>query len=119
VIKLIVGCKRKAGLSRQQFIDYWKNRHAPLAMEDPQFWSRVRRYVQNYCMPVGTGQFSGTPAWDGAAELWFDSVEEMEAAFSGRRTVEILVPDLANFIELESAVFLVSEENVIYSGAVA
>jgi methylaspartate ammonia-lyase len=59
----------------------------------------------------GAGQF--------AAELWFDSVEEMEAAFSGRQTVEILMPDLANFIELQSAVFLVSEENVIYSGAVA
>ena len=65
--------KRKESLSRKEFSDYWRNVHAPLAMQIP----GVRRYVQNHTMPF----VSKNPSHDGIVELWMDSREAVQAAF--------------------------------------
>lgn len=47
MIKLVFCLKRKEGLSREEFLDHWINRHAPLVrgFAGP---LGIRRYVQNY-----------------------------------------------------------------------
>lgn len=111
MVKLIIMCKRKTGLSREEFISHWKNVHASLAREDACFWSRVRGYTQNYCLPA-----EGVPAnetWDGVVELWFDSKAEMNAAFSGEDTVRVLMADVDNFVDSGTSISVLAEENVI------
>jgi uncharacterized protein (TIGR02118 family) len=111
MVKLIILCKRRADLSHEEFVWHWKHVHARLAREDQNFWSRVRGYIQNDCL-----QPDGTPAsdaWDGVVELWFDSREELDAAFSGEETKRVLMADLQNFIDVNSVISVVTDENVI------
>jgi uncharacterized protein (TIGR02118 family) len=111
MVKLIVLCKRRADLSHEGFVRHWKHVHARLAQEDRNFWGRVRGYVQNYCLqPDGT---SARDRWDGVVELWFDSREELDAAFSGEETKRILVADLQNFVDVNSMITVATDENVI------
>ncbi len=46
----------------------------------------------------------------GIAELWFDDVESMNAAFNEPRYLEIIRPDELKFVDLERCMSFVSEE---------
>ncbi len=78
MVKLIALLKRKPGMTRQQFADRWINEHLTLSTKMP----GVRGYLVNIAIdhqPDGDGV---EPIYDGTAELWWDSVEAMEAAFA-------------------------------------
>jgi uncharacterized protein (TIGR02118 family) len=109
MIKMIILCKRRSDLSREEFIFHWENVHARLAREDKSFWSRVRGYVQNYCLPSA----EATPAWDGVVELWFDSKEELDAAFAAEQTQKVLMADVGNFCDTASTISLLADENIL------
>jgi uncharacterized protein (TIGR02118 family) len=112
MVKLITIFKRKPGISRDEFMQHWQQVHARIAAEDRDFWSRVRKYVQNYVTPA-----SQQPAWDGVVELWFDSQAELDAAFSGEETKKGLIADLDNFVDQTSMISVVSEENILYDSS--
>jgi uncharacterized protein (TIGR02118 family) len=109
MVKVITLFKRKSGMSHEQCIEHWRSVHAQIAMADRSFWGRVRKYTQNYVVPV-EGQ---STAWDGVAELWFDSQEDVHAAFNGEETKRVLIPDLDNFVDQASMISVTTEENVI------
>ena len=48
--------------------------------------------------------------YDGQAELWFDSVEEMNAAFNEPRFLAEVHPDDATFIDMEGCKLMVVQE---------
>jgi uncharacterized protein (TIGR02118 family) len=112
MVKLITIFKRKPGISRDVFIRHWQQVHARIAVEDRDFWSRVRKYVQNYVTSE-----SQQPAWDGVVELWFDSQATLDAAFSGEETKKGLIADLDNFVDQTSMISVVTEENVLYDSS--
>ena len=75
MFKAAILLKRKDGVGKDEFADWWLNRHAPLARDLP----GVRRVVFNL---VTEGPY------DGISELWFDSAAALEAAYAsehGRR----------------------------------
>jgi uncharacterized protein (TIGR02118 family) len=111
MIKMFILCKRRADLSRDEFIAHWRGVHARLAREDTSFWSRVRGYVQNYCLPSAEAGYAN--AWDGVVELWFDNKEELDAAFSAEQTQKVLMADVGNFVDTATTVTFLAEENVI------
>jgi uncharacterized protein (TIGR02118 family) len=64
--------RRRDGQTRADFQEAWRQDHAPIANES----YRLRRYILNLAdAPQGP--------WDGYAEMWWDSFEDM--AESGRR----------------------------------
>lgn len=73
MVKLVALLKRKDGMTREAFANWWLHEHAPLARQLP----GLRGYRINLTMPSDE-----EPMFDGTAELWFDSVEAMEAAFA-------------------------------------
>ncbi len=78
MVKLIALLKRKPGMTRKEFADRWINEHLKLSTKMP----GVRGYLVNIAIdhqPDGDGV---EPIYDGTAELWWDSVEAMEAAFA-------------------------------------
>lgn len=84
MVKLVAFLKRKAGMSREEFARRWIDVHAPLAAQLPGLRG-YRISIATDRQPNGPGQ---EPAYDGIAELWWDSIEAMEAAFDtdlGRR----------------------------------
>ena len=126
MIKLCYCLVRRPELSREAFQDYWRNQHAPLVRAAAPALA-IKRYVQSHSVsepvlqaaaaargiPVG----DGAQAFDGIAELWFESIESLSAASAteeGRKHAMILLADEAKFIDLpRSRLFGVREIEII------
>jgi uncharacterized protein (TIGR02118 family) len=77
MIKLIALLKRRPGMSREEFAQRWVNEHTKISSKLP----GLRGYYINICtprQPEGTGE---EPLYDGTAEMWWDSIDAMEASF--------------------------------------
>lgn len=78
MVKLVAFLKRKPGISRDEFARRWVEKHSRMAAQLP----GLRGYRINIAavrQPEGT---KPEPIYDGTAELWWDSIEAMEAAFA-------------------------------------
>jgi len=78
MVKLVAFLKRRPGIGREQFARRWVGSHANMAAQLP----GLRGYRINIAtdrQPDGAGP---EPIYDGTAELWWDSIEAMEAAFA-------------------------------------
>lgn len=106
MLKLVYCITKKPGLTDDEFFDYWKNVHGPIGARIP----RMRRLVQSYRRVVPG---DAPPDYDGVAELWFDSVEDLLAA---RQSAEwsAASADEVNFIDHTKVAYFVSEECVIF-----
>lgn len=93
MVKLIYCISKKPELSVEEFQRYWRDVHAPIAGAIP----GLRRYVQCHTAPETYGG-QNAPGFDGAAELWFDSLDAMRDAM---RTAEVraALEDEKNFID--------------------
>ena len=78
--------KRKPGTSVAEYQSYWRNQHAEIIQAQHDFFSFVRAYVQNHFVDGSYRSFEGEPvgqddAFDGAPQMWFDSVDDIYSAF--------------------------------------
>jgi len=110
MIKLVGMLKRKPGMSAGEFHEYWRNVHAPLVMAQG-FARHVRKYVQSHPTKAqlvpGPG---GEPAFDGIAELWFDSIEDLHKAISDPSYMNVIHPDELKFLDFPNIVTLLVED---------
>jgi uncharacterized protein (TIGR02118 family) len=107
VVKLIYCISKKPEMSIEEFQRYWRDVHAPIAAKIP----GVRRYVQCHVVPE-TYAGRTAPAFDGAAELWWDSLEAMRAA-TGTPEVQAALDDEKNFIDHTRVASFITVENVV------
>ncbi len=117
MIKLIMCLRRREGMSRDDFTDYWQNSHGPFFMENASVM-RARRYVQSQTLdsPLNAGMRESrglAEEFDGVAEVWFESEEDLMAAMGSAGMAELgpkLVADENNFIDhSRSCAFIVKE----------
>jgi uncharacterized protein (TIGR02118 family) len=78
MVKLVAFLKRRPGVGTQEFARRWIESHAKMAAQLPGLRG-YRINIANDRQPEETGP---EPVYDGTAELWWDSVEAMEAAFA-------------------------------------
>ncbi len=106
MIKIVYCISKKAGLTDEEFFDYWQNVHGPIGARIP----RLRKLVQSHRLTVPTDK--SHPDYDGMAELWFDDIESLLAA---RQSPEwkISTDDEANFVDHNKVAYFVSEEHVV------
>jgi uncharacterized protein (TIGR02118 family) len=109
MVKYIICVARKAGMTHEEFSSYWRNHHGSLVKSVPEFTRHVRKYVQCHLVP-GAAPFGVVSGYDGVAELWFDSVAELETAFTEPRYLEIIRPDELKFADLNKCLSFVTEE---------
>ena len=120
MIKLTFCLIRLAPLSREQFQDYWFNKHAPLVRSHREVLG-IRRYVQLHsadpAVSVDLRQSRGGPEqYDGVAELWWDSFEDLARRLAEPRAIEAgiaLLEDERKFIDLARSPLWWGEEKVI------
>jgi uncharacterized protein (TIGR02118 family) len=109
MVKLVICASRKPGITREEFGTYWREKHGPLVKSVTEFARHVRKYVQCHWTesPV---PFGIAAQYDGVAELWFDSVEEAQAAFREPKYFEIIRPDELKFVDPRQCISFVTEE---------
>jgi len=107
MVKLIYCITRKEGLSVEAFQRYWRETHGPIAARIP----GVRRYVQCHTLPEAyAGERS--PAYDGAAELWFDDMASFRSAMASPEA-DAAREDERNFIDHGNVFAIVTEEKPV------
>lgn len=120
MIKLVYCLRRQAHLSREQFQRYWWETHGPLVREHAAALA-IRRYVQVHTLDgpiteaLRAGRGTGEP-FDGVAELWWESAEDLAAASAspaGQRAIHALLEDERRFIDFARSVVWVGEERVV------
>ncbi len=120
MIKLVFALRRRPELSREEFQKYWLETHAPLVAERADVL-KIKRYVQVHTADLAGlhGAFQkrngGAPApFDGVAELWFDSLDDMGGNDPAVRQAQAeLLADEANFIDLPNSPMWIAHENEI------
>jgi len=123
MIKLAFPLRRLPRLSRAEFQKYWFENHGPLVRKHAAVL-RIQRYVQlhtlddalNDALRAGRG---GPEPYDGIAELWWKSREDLEAAFTtpeGQKAAATLLEDEKKFIDLPRSPLWVARERPIVEG---
>lgn len=121
MIKLTFCLHRLPSLTRLSFQEYWRGTHAPLVLS-VKAPLRIQRYVQLHSMPEEMetdlrAVRGGPPAYDGVAEIWWESLEDLGAIATDQDAIDagrLLLEDERKFIDLpRSPLFWGVEHTVI------
>ena len=125
MIKLVFTLRRREDMTREDFQRYWREQHAPLVKRHADALG-IRRYVQVHACDTPLDEAIAGPRgseprfYDGVAELWWDSLEELVAAFSsdaGQAAGQELLEDEQRFIDLPRSPLWLGEEDVVIDAA--
>lgn len=123
MVKLVYCLRKLDSLSLEEFQKYWFEKHASL-VRSHQEALKIRRYVQIHTLddPLNKAYQKGRgrpDAYDGVAELWWDSLEDMQAAAAtpeGKAAGKALVEDEKKFIDLSRSPLWVAYERPVIEG---
>ena len=110
MIRLEFALRRKPGMSRKDFQQYWREVHGPLVARHSTALA-IHRYIQlhtlddplNDALALARGGME--PPYDGVAELWWTSPEAFKAfgTKTGQAAAMELLEDEKNFIDLPNS----------------
>lgn len=109
-IKLIRFVRKRKDLTREQFKEYWLTKHAQLEKMVVE-QTPMRKILASFA----TGELIGGTElpFDGIAELYFDSVEDMRATMASHIPA-MMRKDEENFVDMSAEVIrVVTEEYLI------
>ncbi len=121
MIKLTFALRRRADFTLEAFQKYWFETHAPL-VASVRNTLRIRRYVQSHSLPLEASAAirasrGGPEQFDGVAQLWWDSLDDVAAATADPAGIEagrLLLEDERRFIDLEKSPLWWCEEKAIF-----
>lgn len=110
MIRLTFLLRRKPRMSLDDFQRYWLEEHGPMLASHASHLAMVR-CVQVRTLTEGTEHLGGTrgpmePPYDGATEIWWDSVDALAAAAesnAGRKAIEQIVAHEGVFLDLPAS----------------
>lgn len=111
MIKVVYCITKKAGMTDNEFFDYWKNVHGPIGARIP----GLRKLVQSHRQTVPGD--NANAAYDGMAELWFDDAAALLAARRSREW-QASTEDEKNFVDDRKVAYFLAEEHVILDESV-
>lgn len=98
-VKLIALLKRAPGMTREEFAERWTKEHAPFTLAFP----NLRGYRLNVAIDEYQ-EIEGELPYDGTAELWWDSLEEMQADYASKEA-EAAVADAKSFTSVLTHIY--------------
>jgi uncharacterized protein (TIGR02118 family) len=122
VIKLVFCLRRRPEYSVEEFQTYWREKHAPLVRQMAPALG-IRRYTQ--CHSFSDPRLASSAKarqcvvepYDGVAELWWESLDELMRIASRRESREagrMLLEDEHRFIDLQNSPLFFTEEHDLY-----
>lgn len=117
MVKLFAVLRRRPGMSVEEFVTHWRDRHGPLIADEPSLARHIVRYEQH--VRHRPEPLSGTEDVDGVAVQWFTSMDAFVAFMSEPAYSELIAPDERRFLDLERLEFVITEEpTVVIDGPV-
>lgn len=121
MVKLVYCVRRRADVSPEEFYRYWLNTHGPKVKSVAEAL-RARRYVQSHtCAPELNQTIAASrglaPAYDGITEVWWDSIDDLNAAMAtpaGAEASAMLVKDESKFIDFSQSRVFMTTEHLIF-----
>ena len=104
-VKLIALLKAKPGMSRDEFAKRWVEGHGPLPLR----FKNLKGYRINVAIEEYQ-EIEGELPYDGTAELWWDSLKEMQADFASDEAAKA-VADADTFTVVRTHIY--TEEFVL------
>ncbi|KAG6546834.1 hypothetical protein Mapa_011687 [Marchantia paleacea] len=105
---------RAPALTVEQFHKYWSEPHAALFCSQPLVHQKVLKYTQNHSKPEWKEDLAkaglNMAKLEGIVEIYFETLEDLEALFTSTEHVESMMPDEAKFADLEESGILVGTE---------
>lgn len=113
MFKVIALLRRKAGISREAFIDYYESRHAPLILS---LLPQIREYRRNYFDLTGAifGPGVQAPDFDVVTELWMEDRAAYDAFMARSAEPDVaarIAADEENFLDRSATRFIVVDEH--------
>lgn len=120
MLKLTFCLRRKAGMSREAFLDYWKNDHGERVIGHLKAMG-CRKYVQVHGLDGGLADAvansrGGPEPFDGVAELWFDDDASFVAhgrTEAGKAAAKDLYKDELTFIDMANSVIFLGRQQLV------
>lgn len=114
--KLMSFVKRKPGITKQQFKDYYENVHSKLGEKylPPRCIKYLRRYIEPVRHPMKSEQ-PPHPDFDCVVEFWFESEEDckaFEASVMDSETFDLIVKDEEQFVDRPNTFRFVVEDHL-------
>lgn len=118
-VKLVYCCRRRPGLSLEEFQRTWLDDHGPLVKRLRERMPGMRRYVQSHLIAgapsdgLRASRGAAEP-YDGITEVWLDSIEGVAPSDEGAlEAARQLLEDERRFLDLpRCAVFLTREHEI-------
>ncbi len=89
MIKLVLMLRKKPGTTREQFVDYYENRHVPLIKSYVgQYMHDYKRNYIDWSSPISAAMLpqhrheDGEPGFDVVTEIWIRDEATMAAMFA-------------------------------------
>ena len=98
-VKLIALLKAKSGMNREEFTKRWVEEHCPFTLK----FKNLKGYRVNIAIDEYQ-EIEGELPYDGTAELWWDSIEEMKEDFASPEA-ETAVADADKFTVVRTHIY--------------
>ncbi|KAK5676904.1 hypothetical protein LTS10_010668 [Elasticomyces elasticus] len=115
-IRLTILIRKLPSISTEEFNKYWSDSHPSTFLSVPIVQEKLIKYQQFHAShPFSAGlKTHGLPVadYDGGAEFWAETYEDMMAVFQDPEYERIVVPDEMKFLDREKAVMMLGWEEV-------
>ena len=120
-VKLVYVIRARDDVPPAEFHRYWREEHAPKVKSAAEAIQAVR-YVQSHTLDTPLNdllvQSRGmSPFYEGITEVWWDSLDDLEAAVSteeGAAAMQLLLEDESTFIDFARSTIFLTEELEIF-----
>ena len=118
-MKLVFCCRRRAGLSTEEFQVYWLDSHANLVRSVRAAIPTMTRYVQSHTVfgpltDAVRGSRGTAEPYDGVAEIWIDFDVTADDPDAIAAAMQRLLEDELTFIDMPGSTVFITEEHVIF-----
>jgi uncharacterized protein (TIGR02118 family) len=113
---LVVCIRRKPGMTPEEYSNHWRDIHAPLISNCPNFTRHLMSYTQYHMADAGSAVaqlFGISTDFDGVAVLTFNRADDLTQAFAEPQYTEQIRPDEFNFVDLDNSVSFITDAHQV------
>ena len=120
-VKLVYVIRAREDVALEEFHRYWRDEHGP-KVKSVAAAIKATRYVQSHTLDTALNAAliesrKMSPAYEGITEVWWDSIEDLQAATAteeGAAAMQMLLEDESTFIDFARSTIFLTEEVPVF-----